>query len=130
MIRIGSRGHDYPSYDVRVVSFSRDLTTLYAPPPGLLGDPWPSPQLVYLGLYLSQLGCKSVLIESHYIDRDYLLDLTLYYSRSLRSYPNYCYRLHFFKEEFGQERWLEILRHANHGQRSAENAFLQSSYLG
>ena len=53
-------------------------------------------QLVYVERYLEDLGCKSILIEHDYIDRDYMEDHSVFYSRSLQPYPNRCQRVHFF----------------------------------
>ena len=55
-------------------------------------------QLFYIRDYLSHpdLGCQSVLLEYPYIDRDYMEDHSIFYSRNLRSYQNFCKRLHFF----------------------------------
>ena len=63
---------------------------LHQGPPG-------SAQLEYLERYVQDLGCTSLLIESHYIDRDYIEDFSLFYSRSLHPYENHCRRIHFFR---------------------------------
>src|SRR2546429_9747940 len=103
------RGHKYPDQHVQVLPCPRDLAALFSRPPGPIEDVWPSTQLVYLGTYLSDLGCKTVAMESHYVDRDYIDDTALYYSRSLRSYSNYCQRLHFFREAFDEAEWRRML---------------------
>ena len=46
--------------------------------------------------HVAYLGCRGVLLEDHYIDRDFIEDYSLFYSRSLFPYPNHCKRLHFF----------------------------------
>jgi len=41
-------------------------------------------------------------VEQHYIDRDHIEDHSVFYSKSLYPYPNFCCRVHFFslgKEE-------------------------------
>jgi hypothetical protein len=55
-------------------------------------------QLTYIEDYLKEEGCvcKSVLIERHYIDRDYMEDHSVFYSRNLYPYSNWCQRVHFF----------------------------------
>jgi len=55
-------------------------------------------QLEYLESYVGseELGCLSIAIEPHYIDRDYMEDHSVFYSRSLFPYPNWCQRAHFF----------------------------------
>lgn len=59
------------------------------------GDPFR--QLQYIEKYVRDLGCQAMLLESHYVDRDYIEDHSLFYSRSFSNYPNYCRRLHFFR---------------------------------
>jgi hypothetical protein len=55
-------------------------------------------QLRYIERYLrhEDLNCQSVAIERHYIDRDYIEDYSVFYSRCLGPYPNSCQRVHFF----------------------------------
>lgn len=50
----------------------------------------------YLGGYLDHFGCRSVVVETDYIDRDYLEDFAAYHVRSFREYRRHCARLHFF----------------------------------
>jgi hypothetical protein len=54
-------------------------------------------QLSYVERYAAELGCKSLALESHYIDRDYIEDHSVFYARSLFPYANFCRRVHFFK---------------------------------
>jgi hypothetical protein len=56
-------------------------------------------QLRYVREYAGELGCKSLVVEQNYIDRDYMEDHSVFYSKSLYPYPNFCRRIHFFKEE-------------------------------
>lgn len=120
--------HDYPEHGIGVVVFSGDLAALYRQPRGLIEEPWPPVQLNYLGNYLAKLDCKTVVSERHYVDRDYIDDVALFYSRSLRSYPNYCHRLHFFSEVFDEKRWREFATSSSN--RGSAEKFLQQSYLG
>lgn len=53
-------------------------------------------QLNYVSRYASDLKCATVALESHYIDRDYMEDHSVFYSKALFPYENYCRRLHFF----------------------------------
>jgi hypothetical protein len=71
-----------------------------------------------------------VVVEEHYIDRDYIADHALFYSRSLCGYPNFCQRLHFFSAAFDQQCWKRMLAEANQQGPCAVNEFLQRSYLG
>ncbi|MGA9898298.1 MAG: hypothetical protein WBQ09_09370, partial [Terriglobales bacterium] len=58
-------------------------------------------QLSYVERYVrdSPFDCKTVVLEHHYIDRDHMEDHSVFYSKSLYSYPNYCRRIHFFSLE-------------------------------
>ena len=37
-------------------------------------------QLAYVEKYVRDLGCRSVVVEEHYIDRDYMEDHSVFYS--------------------------------------------------
>jgi hypothetical protein len=124
------RGHRYPEQQVRVLECPRDVTQIFPRPPGPIENFWPPTQLQYLGAYLAELGCKTIVLEAHYIDRDYIDDTALYYSRSLRSYSNHCQRVHFFREAFDDSEWRRILAAANNGARDEVIGRLQQSYLG
>ena len=67
-----SQGGGYPKQEIKVVAFPEELSQLYRTPPGLLS--WPPVQLRYLTAYVKALGCRTVVIESHYVDRDYIDD--------------------------------------------------------
>ena len=125
-----SLGQSYPSQQIHVVPFPANLSELFERPPGLEDSDWPPTQIVYIGKYLTQLGCKTVVVENHYIDRDYVSDVALFYSRSLRAYQNFCHRLHFFKEPFDQVRWREMVVVRGAGEAASNIAFLQQAYLG
>ena len=86
--------------------------------------------MTYMGIYLDSLGCKTIVHERHYIDRHYIADFSLFYSRSLRAYPNYCQRLHFFSSEFDEEQWCDFVRRANDGGREKVERQLAAQYLG
>src|SRR3954471_18494869 len=124
------RGHSYPAQALHIVEFPADFSGLFPRPVGLVEDSWPPIQLTYLGSYLSQLGCKTVVIEDHYVDREYIDDVALFYSRSLRAYPNYCYRLHFFADTFDEGRWRSLVTETDGGRRREGAGSLQRSYLG
>ncbi|MCR4340007.1 MAG: hypothetical protein NUW01_08985 [Gemmatimonadaceae bacterium] len=125
-------GHDYPEKFTRVVPFPAhpsEFPSLLPQPPGLVEESWPPAQLTYLGVYLGTMGCKTIVHESHYIDKDYIEDLALFYGRSLRNYPNYCQRLHFFADAITEEEWRAY--NSQTGDKRAETEKrLQKSYLG
>lgn len=56
-------------------------------------------QLDYVERYVRALGCGSVLIENAYIDRDFVDEYSVYYSRCLLPYTNVCRRIHFFRSD-------------------------------
>ena len=75
-------GHSYPEKQIRLAAFpdkADDFHLLFPRPPGLVEDDWPPTQLRYLGQYLGDRGCKTVVVETHYVDRDYIEDLALFY---------------------------------------------------
>lgn len=126
---LDNHGHNYPAQETRVEPFDREFWKLFAQPPGMVEGVWPPEQLNYLGDYLNELHCLTIVVETHYIDRDYVSDVSLFYSRSLRSYPNYCQRLHFFDAKFDHARWKEIVV-ARGASREASASFLRNAYLG
>lgn len=94
-------------------------------------------QLRYLERYLArpEMGCRSALIEHHYVDRDHMEDHSVFYSRSILQYPGYCRRLHFFRTPVSAlgARLKEIGNHASEGAASYKSACLKFShedYLG
>jgi hypothetical protein len=54
------------------------------------------PQVDYIFRYLTDLGAESVLLESEYVDRDYLDDYSKFYARQFSNRGHMCARLHFF----------------------------------
>ena len=59
-------------------------------------DSDPLHQLSYIESYLAKLDCQTVVLEGHYIDRDFMEDVSVFYARNLVSPTNHCRRLHFF----------------------------------
>ena len=126
------RRQDYPPQSVKVlpVGSADEISRLFPAPPGMVEDVWPPVQLTYLSAYLEQIRCATVLIEDHYVDRDYVEDMAIFYARSLRAYPPYCQRLHFFSESFDETRWRALLVRANRGETETVRQWLQGAYLG
>lgn len=83
-------------------------------------------QTDYLYNYLSNLGCKSILMESDYIDRDYLEDYARYYVKCFTRYGERCARLHFFSSEIDHQSFMSILN--NYSEETREE--LNNAYLG
>ena len=123
---------EYPPQNVTVlpVRSADEISRLFPAPPGMVEDVWPPVQLTYLSAYLEQIRCATVLIEDHYVDRDYVEDMAIFYARSLRAYPPYCQRMHFFSESFDKTRWRDLLVRANRGEAENIRQWLQDAYLG
>ena len=126
------RRQDYPPQNVTVlpVGSADEISHLFPAPPGMVEDVWPPVQLTYLAAYLEQIRCATVLIEDHYVDRDYVEDMAIFYARSLRAYPPYCQRMHFFSESFDETKWRDLVVRANRGEAENMRQWLQDAYLG
>ena len=123
-------GHRYPAQRIRVHPFDPQFDNLFTVPPGQIDTDCPPPQMTYMGIYLGSLGCRTIVHERHYIDRHYIDDFSLFYSRSLRDYPNSCQRLHFFSSEFDEKQWSGLVQRANGGEREEVERELAGQYLG
>ena len=123
-------GFQYPSLEIDVLPAETAFQTLYARPPGIASHPWPPPQAEYLQVYLKEIGCQTVIVENHYIDRVFMHDDAVYYVRSLRSYPNFTKRVHFFRQPFDHTDWHEMVDQAGRGEHSVIQQDLQDGYLG
>jgi hypothetical protein len=85
------------------------------------------PQVDYIYRYLKDLDAGTVLLETQYVDKDYLDDYSKFYVRRFSSKDHKCARLHFFTgttthQDF--ENWLTS------GLRDDEHRTLKNSYLG
>jgi len=90
-------------------------------------------QIEYVEEYVRELRCRSLVVESHYIDRDYMEDYSVFYSKSLYPYSNYCRRIHFFA--IGQPYLTTELRRLlaisdRSAFREACSQFSEKHYLG
>ncbi len=108
----------------------KPLAELVPKPVLSVAEPWPPYQLTYLDFYLGKLGCKTMALESHYIDRDFISDHAALYSRCLRSYPNHCQRVHFFKNAFDADQWRFWIRKADADSIADLERELTAGYLG
>lgn len=89
-------------------------------------DIFKKPQIDYIYRYLSDLGAKSVLLESKYVDKDYLEDFNHYYLKCFGNNGPMSARLHFFSSDLDHQKMTEILGEGN----KVEIKKLQESYLG
>jgi hypothetical protein len=69
---------------------------LAIPEPVFIGKQEAHRQLGYIEQYIRDQRCETIVIEDHYIDRDYMEDHSIFYSKNLSPYPNSCRRIHFF----------------------------------
>ena len=89
-------------------------------------DIFKKPQIDYIYRYLTDLDAKSVLLETKYVDKDYLEDFNHYYVKCFGNSGSMSARLHFFSQELDHQRITEILASANKDKIRS----LQESYLG
>lgn len=104
------------------------------------GRPTPPPfkprQVEYIAAHLRRLGAVSLLIEAHYIDRHYVEEVGLYYSRCLGFSGNACTRIHAFRR-LGDRSALHddgrldrLLQGTPRSGPAAATALLDAAYLG
>lgn len=53
--------------------------------------------------YLYELHAQTAVIETNYIDRDYLDDYVRFYSRCFVPYSRRCHRIHFFRKKYSRK---------------------------
>lgn len=90
-------------------------------------------QVAYIARYAAWLGAKTIVREDHYVDRHFVDEHALYYSRNLRLPPNSVKRFHLFSRDVSNDELGAIFekraslfgRHADEFERD-----LSSSYLG
>jgi hypothetical protein len=59
--------------------------------------------------YLKEINAKTAIIETDYIDRDYLLDYVGFYSRSFEKIERFTTRIHFFSKNFDKLYFESVL---------------------
>jgi hypothetical protein len=84
-------------------------------------------QIEYLATYLAKLGAKTIVVESAYVDHDFLEDYSAYYVRCFKIYERTCHRLHFFSESFTLADWEQLLEG---GTSEFTGLRLAKAYLG
>ncbi|MCT8127550.1 MULTISPECIES: hypothetical protein [Gammaproteobacteria] len=83
-------------------------------------------QVGFIYNYLKELNATSILLESEYVDRDYLEDYSRYYVKCFNRYGERCARLHFFSSEILHS---QIEKGLMQDPKNLESE-LQNSYLG
>ena len=82
-------------------------------------------QSKYLYDYLQDLKAKTIIVEPHYFDKNYLAEFAVFYSKSAYGYLNKCRRIHFFSKEFDKEDFLKFL-----SEEETKNDPISKNYLG
>ena len=65
--------------------------------------------LVYFEEYFAALKAKTIVVETEYVDRDFLEDYAGYYVRCFTKYRRKCRRLHFFNLAFSGKDFEAVL---------------------
>jgi hypothetical protein len=92
-------------------------------------------QLAFVAAHVDAQRARSIAVESEYIDRDFMEDFSIFYSRNLVDYPNFCTRLHFFSTSVEEtERELKAIGGGTFADKREYlrecRRFSQKSYLG
>lgn len=83
--------------------------------------------LTCLTNYFDKIKTQTIIVEQEYVNRDFLEDYSSYYVRSYTEYRRNCHRLHFFKNQFSERDFDDLLR-GDKVELSAES--LQDNYQG
>lgn len=83
--------------------------------------------LKYFYEYLNDLGAKTIVLESRYIDHDYLEDYAGYYVRCFNRYRRTTSRLHFFSNSFNSRQFRTVFLNSPEGRLGKQ---LGNHYLG
>lgn len=87
-------------------------------------------QTEYLAGYLFELKAQTLVIEQHYIDRHFIEEHSLYYSRCLNPRTNACIRIHAFSNQFDDKHLDKWLHRAANGESQQVELDLEKQYLG
>lgn len=92
-------------------------------------------QLRYIEDYADQIKCKCFAVEARYIDRDFMEDYSVFYSKCFVGYPNSCRRVHFFSmdEEEVRKAIGMVVASGNEGDAAYHEAcrrLSEDAYLG
>ncbi len=82
-----------------------------------------SPHADYIIRYAKEIGAVTALVEDGYIDKDYLIDFSRFYSRSFGQKKAETTRIHFFNKELSRRQLTKNLF-------ELDTSSFQKSYLG
>ncbi|MGD9730294.1 MAG: hypothetical protein AB7V39_28490, partial [Nitrospiraceae bacterium] len=85
---------------------------------------------IYFRDYFRALKAKTIVVEEHYVDRDYLEDFVGYYGRCFRPPGRYCVRIHFFRSSFAVEDLDNFLANQSNRKSFLRSKFKSKQYLG
>lgn len=84
-------------------------------------------RFLYLNDYLNEIGCKTIIIENRYVDKNFLDDYSGYYSRCFQDIQKKCVRVHLFSSEFDHQ---ILKQHLLEKSSNTSDNILSSAYLG
>lgn len=87
-------------------NYIEDSTLKYSDSISVRNDP----KLIYLYNYFKHLRARYIIAEKNYVDKDYSIDYSLFYSRSFFPYNKKCLRLSFFSGKNTKEKITSIIR--------------------
>ncbi len=85
------------------------------------------PRASYLRGYLQHLKARTIVVETSYVDGDYLDDYVAFYARCFTNYDRVCKRVHFFAKSFRKREFINLVR--GHIEPEKEDEIKQG-YLG
>jgi len=85
----------------------------------------------YIYKYLEEQGAESCIVEREYIDKDFLIDYSKYYSRSFnKGGKRLTTRLHFFSCCLTHNDFERIFSNGNKEDKENDKKYLNDNYLG
>ncbi len=85
----------------------------------------------YIYRYLEEQGAESCIVEREYIDKDFLIDYSKYYSRSFnKGSKRLTTRVHFFSCHLTHIDLERILSNGNKEDKERDKKYLNDNYLG
>lgn len=103
--------NDKPPFEVLPYSID-DLKKLFADPAKTTADlAGRKTHLIFFEGYFAHasVAAKTIVVEHHYVDHDFLEDFAAYYVRCFHEYPKKCSRLHFFRHAFTKDEFAALL---------------------
>ena len=82
--------------------------------------------------YLDDLDANHIIVEKKYIDKDFRIDYSTFYSRCFHNYERECFRLHFFEGDKNPYSLIKKLLNPTENQKNYQenHQILNNCYLG